>query len=77
MSSTLVIKANLLMTSKSNGKDLIKASITWDHPCYLHTLIHISYACVHLDNPSEIIGTCYLELLDTYLIMHWVAFASA
>jgi len=65
-----VIKVNLLKTSSRLRKASIKTSITWDHPCYLHTLIHISYACVHLDNPSKIIDDCYLEFLDTYLDMH-------
>ena len=59
----LVIKGNLLTTSRSLKKALIKASITWDYPCYLHTIIHISYAYVHLDDLSKIIDDCYLYSL--------------
>ena len=59
MSSTLVIKANALTISRNH-----RIVVTYTY------LIHISYACVHLDNPSEIIDDCYLEFLDTYLDMY-------
>ena len=36
MSLTLVIKTKLLKTSRLR-RALSKASITWDHPCYLFT----------------------------------------
>jgi hypothetical protein len=67
----LVIKTKLLRTSRLR-RALSKASITWDHPCYLFTYnyIYISYACYHLDDRSKIIDDCYPEFLVTYLDMH-------
>ena len=53
---------------------LIKASIAWDYPCFLLTLVHLIHICMcHLDKD-------FLELylyLDSYGILHWVANASA
>jgi len=68
----LVIKVNLLKISSRLKRVLIKASITWDHPCYLFTYkyTYISYACFHLDDLSKIIDDCYPEFLVTYLDMH-------
>jgi hypothetical protein len=53
-------------------KQVFKASITWDHPCYLFTYnyTYMSYACYHLVDLSKIIDDCYLDsLLPT-----WYAF---
>ena len=78
MSRMLVSKTKLLTTSSRLRRALIKASITWDHPCYLYTIntTYISYACVHLDDLSEIIDDCYPEFLVTYFYMHLGSFAS-
>ena len=72
MSRTLVIKTKPLKTSRLR-RALIKASITWDYPCYLYTIntIYISYACDHLDDLSKIINDCYSEFLVAYLDMHF------
>jgi hypothetical protein len=71
VSNTLVSKAKFLTTSRSFRKALMMGIITWDYHFYLFTFnTYITFACVHLDNPSKIIDACYLEFLDTYLIMH-------
>ena len=46
-------------------KQVFKASITWDHPCYPFTYkyTYISYACFHLVDLSKIIDDCYLDSL--------------
>ena len=58
-------KTKLLMTSNRLRRALIKASITWDYPCYLYTYkyTYISYACFHLVDLSKIIDDCYLDSL--------------
>ena len=63
VSNTLVIKGNLLTTS-SRLRRALTILVTYT------LLVHISYACVHLDDPSKIIDDCYLEFLDTYFDMH-------
>jgi len=64
MSRTLVMKTKPLKTSRLR-RALIKASITWDHHCYLFTYkyTYISYACFHLVDLSKIIDDCYLDTL--------------
>ena len=71
MSRMLVIKTKLLKTSRLR-RALSKASITWDHPCYLFTYdyTYILYACYHLDDLRKTIDDCYPEFLVTYLDMH-------
>jgi len=60
----LMIKVNFLKSSRLR-RALIKASIIWDHPCYLFTYkyTYISYACFHLVDLSKIIDDGYLDSL--------------
>jgi hypothetical protein len=54
VNSGLTIRSIILsQTSSINRKALIKASITWDHPCCPIHRKYYSYACVFLDNRRD------------------------
>ena len=58
------------LTSKISRGTLFKASIAWDHPYFLSTLIHLTHDCMcHLDRDSLEIELIPCLLRD----MHWVA----
>ena len=68
VSYSWVIKSTTL-TSRISKNTLFKASIAWDYPCFLSTLIHLIHICIcHLDRDS-------LEL-NLYLVSYGYALGS-
>jgi hypothetical protein len=54
------------------GKKQVKASIAWDHPCFLFIFnILNSYACVYLVTTKDILAFVSCTLTPMRLI-HWV-----